>query len=68
MRWAPWELGTVGIDANMYAGQRFHAKLPAGVSVFPLLELMSPPLELEPLTLESPLLETMQPFSAWAPL
>ena len=68
MRRDPWELGLVGINEKFYAGKWVQAWLPAGVETFPPLELMSPPLELEPLTLESPLLETMQPFSAWPPL
>ena len=58
----------MGIDANMYAGQRVQAYLPAGVRNFPPLDLMSPPLELAPPTLEITPLETLHPSSAWLPL
>ena len=68
MRRDPWELGLVGINEKFYAGKWVQAWLPAGVETFPPLELMSPLLELAPLSLEIAPLETVQPFSAWAPL
>ena len=52
----------------MYAGQQVLENRPAGVGMFPPLDLMSPPLELAPLPLESSPLDTVQPSPYWAPL